>query len=254
MADITAKLLRVYRCDQRVDGLQARLKAAERFLAEQVKQVGLMDQQAVSIRGQLRQLEVAAAGEEGEASRLRERAEAVKKQMNAASNAKQYQQLLTEVKNLESKRDDHDKNALEHMEKLDVLRAKLKEIEGKLAERAKVRDLASGERTQRADEIRDKLNELLAERKTLAADVPPDALKIYEDLRRERGEDAMAPLEVIDHRRHEYICGSSQMSVPVEVANRLIKGQLTLSPNNGCILYLSEEALERMTTSSSSRG
>jgi hypothetical protein len=36
------------------------------------------------------------------------------------------------------------------------------------------------------------------------------------------------------------------MSVPVEVAASLIQGKLTISPNDGCILYLTEEDEETL--------
>lgn len=57
----------------------------------------------------------------------------------------------------------------------------------------------------------------------------------------------MAPLEIIDRKRHEYICGSSMMAVPVEIAASLIQGKLTISPNDGCILYLTEEVEEELS-------
>jgi hypothetical protein len=63
----------------------------------------------------------------------------------------------------------------------------------------------------------------------------------------------MAPLEVVDRRRHEYICGSTMMSVPMETAMSLMSGKLTLSPNDGCILYLTEEVAESLTTTKSKR-
>ena len=37
------------------------------------------------------------------------------------------------------------------------------------------------------------------------------------------------------------------MSVPVEVAASLIQGKLTISPNDGCILYLTEEDEETLS-------
>ncbi|MBL4591279.1 MAG: hypothetical protein JKY96_04900, partial [Phycisphaerales bacterium] len=100
---------------------------------------------------------------------------------------------------------------------------------------------------QRSDEIADKLAELRTKRESLVSDVPADALRVYEVLLESRGEEAMAPLEIIDRKRHEYVCGSSMMSVPVEIAASLIQGKLTISPNDGCILYLTEAVEEELT-------
>lgn len=247
MADVTELVLRVYRCDERLDGLQSRLRAAERFLGEQERRVSELTKRRASIAGQMRQLEASMANEEGESARLAERIAHLKEQMNTASTSKAYQALLTEVKTFELKKAEHDKAALGHLEQVEKLRAELDATETRSEDQGKIRDVAAGDRAKRADEIREQLETLRAERDRLAAEVPPEILKLYEDLRRERGEEAMAPLMVEDARRHEYTCGSSMMSVPVEVANSLLLGKLTVSPNNGCILYLTEEARERMS-------
>ncbi len=246
---VTEKLLRVYRVDQQIEGLRSRLKAAEKFLGDQVKQLQHLDQQRNAVQSQLRQLQAAVANDEGEASRLEERINGLKAQMNAATNNKQYQAFLAEVKTLEAQKKQAEESALKHMEKVEALQAQLAEMEAKSADTSKVRDHADQDRAKRAEEIRDRLNELQAEREKLAADVPADALQTYESLRSERGEDAMAPLIVVDRKRHEYICGSTMMSVPMEVASSLLQGKLTRSPNDGTILYLNEEAAEALQPS-----
>ena len=110
-----------------------------------------------------------------------------------------------------------------------------------------MRGVAETDRQKRADEIAGRLAELRAKRETLAVDVPKSALSIYEELLEARGDDAMAPMEIEDRKRHEYICGSSMMAVPVEVAASLMQGKLTVSPNDGCILYLTEEVQEELS-------
>ena len=122
--------------------------------------------------------------------------------------------------------------------------AKLVEVEKSVVEKEKIRCVAEEQRQERSDEIADKLAELNTQRKALVIEVPKDAMAIYAELLEMRGEDAMAPLEIEDRKRHEYVCGSSMMSVPVEVAASLMQGKLTLSPNDGCILYLTADVEE----------
>ena len=247
----TQQLLRVYRVDQRIEGLQSRLKAAEQFLGNQERQLSKLSQRATSLESQLRQVRAVQADEEGEVERLSVRIADLKEQMNAAASNKEYQAFLSEVKNLETKRREHEDLALAHMEKAQEIETELQSSQSASEERTKVRDHAEGDRSARAQEIREKVEELKRERAELAAEVPADLLRTYEQLWKERGDEAMAPLEIVDHRRHEYICGSSMMSVPVEVANSLLRGQFTLSPNNGCILYLTEETAEAMAPAES---
>ena len=243
---VTSKLLAVFRVDKQIKGLQSRLQGAERFLAEQTRQLAAHGTERDSIDTQLRQLKASEANAEGESKRIETHIDELREKMNNSTSNKEYKALLSEVNNLKEIRSKHDEEAIEYLEQIEVLSAKLEEINAGIGEREKVRGVAEEQRQERSDEIAEKLAELKAQRETLAADVPKDALVIYEELLEMRGEDAMAPMEIEDRRRHEYVCGSSMMSVPVEVAVSLMQGKLTLSPNDGCILYLTEEVQEEL--------
>ena len=243
---VTRQLLAVFRVDKEISGLQSRLTAAERFLTEQTKKLAEIGAQSESVSTQIRQLKASAANAEGESERIETHVDDLREKMNNAQTNKEYKALLSEVNNLKEQRSVFDDQALEQIEKVEELNTQLEQLEAAKAEREKMREVAENDRQQRADEIADKLAELRSKREELIDGVPKDALAIYEELLESRGEDAMAPLEIIDRKRHEYVCGSSMMSVPVEVAASLIQGKLTLSPNDGCILYLTEEAQEEL--------
>ncbi|MEX0876440.1 MAG: hypothetical protein WD114_03180 [Phycisphaerales bacterium] len=244
---VTRQLLAVFLVDKEIQGLQSRLEAAERFLGEQTRKLADIGAQGESLQAQIRQLKASTANAEGESERLKERIDELREKMNSASTNKEYKALLSEVNNLKEQRSVYDEQAIEQIEKIEELDAKLKELEGSKSERDKMRGVAETDRQKRADEIAGRLNELRTKRAELVADVPSDALRVYEELLESRGDDAMAPLEIVDRKRHEYVCGSSMMSVPVEVAASLIQGKLTLSPNDGCILYLTAEAEEELS-------
>lgn len=243
---VTNQLLSLFRVDIELKGLQDRLKAAERFLGEQTQKLADLGDQAESLNAQIRQLKATTSNAEGESERLRLRIDELREKMNSANTNKEYKALLSEVNNLKEQRAVHDEQAIEGLEKIEELNTKLKELEESKVDRDKVRGVAETDRQKRADEIAEKLAELRAKRETLVVDVPKSALVIYEELLESRGDDAMAPMEIVDRKRHEYVCGSSMMSVPMEVAASLMQGKLTLSPNDGCILYLTEEAEEEL--------
>ncbi|RMH13971.1 MAG: hypothetical protein D6695_02505 [Planctomycetota bacterium] len=243
---VTQQLLKVFRVDQQIQGLEGRLKSAERFLDEQVRQLAKIESTRATIEGQLRQLRASIANIEGETSQIDEHIAELRERMNSAKTNKEYKALLTEVNTFKERRNALDESELEHLDKVEKLEAQLSELEASHEAREKMRTVAEQDRGKRAEEIRDRLEALKAERAKLASEVPADALDVYERLFEERGEDAMAPLVVVDRKRHEYICGSSMMSVPMETAMSLMSGKLTLSPNDGCILYLTEEAAEAL--------
>ena len=246
---VTRQLLAVFRVDKEISGLQSRLTAAERFLTEQTKKLADIGAQAESLNAQIRQLKASSSNAEGESERLKGHIDELREKMNNSTSNKEYKALLSEVNNLKEQRSVFDEQGIEQLEKIDQLTKQLEELEAAKAEREKMREVAENDRQQRADEIADKLSELRSKREELIAEVPKDALRTYEELLDSRGEDAMAPLEIVDRKRHEYVCGSSIMSVPVEVAASLIQGKLTISPNDGCILYLTEEDEETLSGS-----
>lgn len=247
---VTEKLLRVFRVDQQLDGLQSRLRAAERFLDEQSKQLEQIDTRREAINGQIRQLQASTAGQEGEIATIDSRIEKLREQMNAAKTNKEYKALLTEVNTLKAERGRFEEEALGLMTKVDELRKQLEELDVQRAEREKVRKVAADDRAKKAEEIRGRLEELKGQREHLAADVPAEAMRLYAELVRQRGEEAMAPIEEQDRRRHEYTCGACMMAVPVETVSALIRGgTLTRCVSCGCILYLDKELAAQMASS-----
>jgi predicted nucleic acid-binding Zn-ribbon protein len=211
---VTKKLLALFRVDKEIRGLSTRLNAAERFLGEQTRQLAEIATQAASLEAQLRQLQASANNAEGESKRLEAKVSELREKMNGSQTNKEYKALLSEVNNLKEQRSSFDDEALGHMEKIETIRKKLDELGTLRAEREKVRGVAENQRQERSDEIAGKLAELRAKRDQLAAEVPKDALRIYDELVRQRGDDAMAPLEIVDRKRHEYV-GSGRGRRPV---------------------------------------
>ncbi|MDF1809816.1 MAG: hypothetical protein P1U42_08985 [Phycisphaerales bacterium] len=244
---VTNQLLAVFRVDIEIQGLQSRLEAAERFLGEQTRKLADLGDQAESLQTQIRQLKATTSNAEGESARIKVHVDELREKMNNASTNKEYKALLSEVNNLKEQRSGHDEQAIEGLEKIEQLQGKLDDLESSKLDRDKVRGVAESDRQNRADDIADKLAELRSKRNQLVEDVPKHALTIYQELLDNRGDDAMAPLEIVDRKRHEYVCGSSMMSVPVEVAASLMQGKLTISPNDGCILYLTDDAEDELS-------
>ncbi len=244
---VTGKLVRVYQVDKQIRGLKSRLRAAERFLAEQTRLLGELEAKKGAIEGQLRQLTASASNEEGEAARVSERVDELRERMNNARTNKEYKALLTEVNTLKEERSKHEDGAIERLEKIEVLRTQLVEIESQHSERVRMKDVAQSARKEREAEIKDRLVALEGERGEVIADVPNSALQTYAELVEHREDEAMAPIEIEDRKRHEFTCGSCMMSLPIESMSALLShGSLTRCVSCGCILYLEENTREAM--------
>ena len=244
---VTDKLLRVYRVDRKIEGLQSRLRGAERFLGQQTQQIDTLSKRSTQIASQVRQLKASQADAEGEAKQHDEHINELRERMNSASTNKEYKALLAEVNTFKEKKSELEAAALEMLEKIEKLESELSELGEKSSETEKVKTIAESERAQRADEIRDQLETLKSERATLVEDVPPTALATYADLVDRLDEDAMAAIEIADRKRHEFHCGACMMLVPVEAMSSLLShGSITQCPSCGCILFLEENDREKM--------
>ncbi len=244
---VTDKLLRVYRVDRKIEGLQSRLRGAERFLGQQTDQIDSLTKRSGLLESQIRQLKASQAEAEGEAKQHDEHINELRERMNSANTNKEYKALLAEVNTFKEKKAELDASALEMLEKTEKLELELSTLSEQSSETEKVKSIAETERAQRADEIRDQLEALKSEREGLVGDVPATALATYADLVDRLDEDAMAAIEIADRKRHEFHCGACMMLVPVEAMSSLLShGSVTQCPSCGCILFLEEADREKM--------
>lgn len=240
--DVTEQLLRVFTVEQQLRGLESRLKSAEKYLTQQDSELKQLEQRKSDLSTQLKQAQAAAANFEGEMKVLDGKMETTRGYMENAQTNKEYQAFNVQLNTLKVDRDNLEAKALESMSKVDAIKTQLAGIDAQQAEGLQKRTVATGDRDKRADEIKDRVEQLRAQRAAAVVDVPKDALKILEDLLRVRGEGAMAAVEVHDPKRHEYSCGGCTMFLPVEsVSGLMAGGRLTKCVSCGCILYLDEE-------------
>jgi len=245
----TAKLLRLFLVDQQLRGLKSRLNAAERYLSQQDHTLKEIEAKFGAFASQLRQLEAAAKNDEVEVSGIDERVAALRERMNNSRTSKEHSALLTEINTLKADRSLIEERALGSLGKLDEVREQVRLLEEQKAERLKVRDVARTERDQRAAEIKDRVEELEAQRTEALKDVPREALSAYEE-RAELGvDDIMAPIEEQDRRNMEYTCGSCFTHLPIEQVSILLRrGDLTTCPSCDAILYMEQALREDITT------
>jgi predicted nucleic acid-binding Zn-ribbon protein len=252
---VTDALVRVHRVDRQLRDLRSRLRAAEKFLNEQQKGLGQIETQRSALESQLRQAEAASAERESEAERIQARIDHLREQMNSAKTNKEYKALLTEVNTFKADKGRVDEEGIELLTKVDELKATLAEMDSKRSDRTKVRDVAQQERDGRASEIQERVNELERERSRLVGDVPADVLSLYDGLVAQLDDEAMAPVEEQDRKRHEYSCSACMMSIPVESISTLLGGadKICRCVSCGCILYIEPELAEEVHAAGAKR-
>lgn len=248
---VTDRLVRLFRVDQQLRGLTSRLHGAERFLAEQTANIGKIDKQHKDLDAQIKHFSAEAKNSEGEMQRLDEKIAKLREQMDSAQTNREYKAFLTEINTFKAERDAFEAKALEGMQKVEAMKSQLGELTGQRGEREKVQTVAATDRDARASEIKTRVDELKVQREQVVGEFGPHekgTLELYNRLLQQRGDEAMASVEVHDHKRHEYTCSSCQMSIPIEAVNGLmISGRLTRCVSCQCILFLDEEAGKAVT-------
>lgn len=241
----TMQLLRLFRVEKQLRGLKSRLTGAERFLKQQQTQHEELAQRAGAIAGQLRQIRASIANEEGEVERIDARMATMREQMNQAKTAKEYNAFLSELNNYKKQKSDIETGMLESMTKADALENELKQLEVLRDERGKIVDRAKADRDEREGEIKGRVEELTKQREEVAAEVPPASRNLLNELLSRVGDEAMAPVEVLDRRNLEYSCSACMMTLPIEAVNSMLSGRITQCTACESILYTEEDLLSR---------
>ncbi len=240
---VTKQLLELFRVDKQLRGLRSRLDGAERFYSQQAGLLAELDKQKLGLQTQVKQLKATISNEDGEAARLEARINLLREQMNSAKTSKEYNAFQSELNNYKTEKQTVEEREIDSMQKVEAIDNQLAEILTKYSERSAIAKTAKTDRDLKEADIKDRVTELAAQRDSLAASIPAHDRRQFEDLVKLRGDEAMAHVEILDRRNHEYSCSSCMMAVPVETASAIMTGRLVNCPSCHCILFIEDEML-----------
>ncbi|MDY7110421.1 MAG: C4-type zinc ribbon domain-containing protein [Planctomycetota bacterium] len=236
-------LLKLYRVDAQVRGLRSRLDSANRYFNAQSRLLDEIAQRLEELRTRKRHVQAKVSNLETEGESLDRQMEKFRADLNSASTNKQYAAVLTELNTVKAERNRIDDAILAELEQTEEIDREIEEVSARLAERAKVCDVAEAQVKERETEIGSRLSELEAERKEAASAVPGPARAIFDEMAEAHEGEAMATVEEIDRRHREYACGACNMHLPFEQVVNLTSpiSELVRCPACGRILYMQEE-------------
>ena len=245
------QLQKLHLVDAQVRGLERRLASARRYLAAQQIKLDAVEGEIHELETRRRQLQAKIGNFEGEMATIDERIASLREKQNQASTSKQYTALVTEVNTLKADRSAIETKALADMVQVDELNTSIEALQHIRSERVTLRDSAQRDLDQRQNDVGERLEQLQTERKVAAGAVPGSALRIFDELAEEYDGEAMASIEIVDRRHHEYACGSCNMHLPIESIARLM-GNTEINEVLRCpacrrILFLQEETRGAMT-------
>ncbi len=228
--------------DQQFQGLEGRLSGAKAHVRGQQAKIDALQAQIDETTDKMKHTQAHEANLENEANAVEERVTHLREQMNSAKTNKEYSAFLVEVNTLKADKSKLEEEAIKQFDIIDGLKNELEELEEKLAEQNRIKEIADKELAQREAEVADQLAQVTEKRARAAEQVPVDALAIFEKLIETADGEPMAKVVQEDPRRMEYICDGCYIQIPPELVNRLFTTD-TLIRCSTCtrILYLDSE-------------
>jgi predicted nucleic acid-binding Zn-ribbon protein len=236
-------LLKLYRVDSQVRGLQSRLDAARRYDRAQARLLDEINQRKAELETRRRHVQAKIGNLESEGASLDEQLEKFRRDLNSASTNKQYSAVLAELNTVKVERGKLDDAILAEMDQVERLDTEIAEVDVEIAEREKVRAVAGTQLREREEDVGDRLAELERERDAAAAELPSDALAVFENAAETHEGEAMAAVEEVDRRHREYACAACNMHMPFEQIASLMGSadQIVRCTACGRILYMQDE-------------
>jgi len=242
-------LLTLYNVDRQVRGLRGRVESAQIYLDLQTKQLNEIALERSENDNHRMQRKANIANIETETDSVDVRIDELRKDLNKAVNDKQYSALLAEVNTIKERRKAFEDEELIEMTVVEKLDQTAISINERIEERAKVLKIAAQDLETRKTEIAEQLAELEIERQTAAAIIPEETLATFDEIADDYDGEAMAAIEIIDHKRKEYSCTSCSLRLPLESVTTLMGTGEALVRCGSCdrILYLEQETRDVIT-------
>ncbi|HEY1683875.1 MAG TPA: C4-type zinc ribbon domain-containing protein [Tepidisphaeraceae bacterium] len=242
MGPTNIALVKLFQADQKLREANSRLESAsrnvriqERRTSELSQRLGQLQQTLKENQSQYGQLDLDLKSREAHIEKLRT-------QQQTAHTNKEYQTFLIEINTQKLDRSKVEDEALKSMEQVEKMQAEVKELATQLeGEQSKL--------TQMRSEISEKVATLEAEIATLKPGrdaayeaSPPVAREAFERMADRFEGEALSPLEKPNQREEEYICGACNMSLVVDIYNRLhTRDELIFCPSCHRILYIPQD-------------
>lgn len=242
MGPTNIALVQLFQADQQLREAQSRLDAVTRNVRIQQRRVDDLAEKLKLGQAKLKEQQARSANLELDLKTRDAHIEKLRTQQQNAKNNKEYQTFLIEINTLKVDRNKVEEETMASLESVERGQGEIKELAASHeAEQAKL--------TAMRAEINDKITTLQTEidslkpaRAAASAATPARAKDAFERLADRFEGEAMAALAKPDRRREEYICTSCNMSLVVDIYNRLhSRDDLVFCPSCQRILFIPDD-------------
>ncbi len=243
---LTEDLMSLYRVDSQLRGLRTRVENASDLVAIRKRKFAKLTAEHEEVATRLRQLQAQVANLEGESTDYKSRIEKLRSELNASTNDKQYRAILTEMKSLETLRDEIETTQLGEMEKIEKTQTETTTMEEAVANQSRMCDAAQAEHEECSAAVGERVDELDRERALAAGRIPDHVLTVFEEVADLTEGETLAPVIELSKKDRDYTCGACHVTLPYHLVVNLHSNGAGIQqcPNCSRILHLETEEAE----------
>ncbi len=231
---VTLDLLRtLHRIHRQLSDLRAQLARGPRLIQARQAQLQQKESRLAQLQAENKTLRLAVDEKQLQLREGEQKIRRYQTQLNEAKTNPEYQALLEQIKALQMANSVLEDEILEAMEKVDQFKLYLDQAQVDLA-------IAKTELEKTIQEIQSQEPILQAEIQRVEAELADherflsnDIREIYNRLLRQRGEEALAPVE-------EEFCGGCHQHVPINMISQIKMNQVVFCKSCGRLLYMPE--------------
>lgn len=235
-------LVKLFKADQDLRAAQERYDSAARTVRALERKVNDLSGNLKAMQLTLREQQSKAANLELDLKTREERIEKLRAQQQQAKTNKEYQVFLTEINTEKVERNKGEEATIAALEVVERTQGEVKTLHGQLDEEQKKLTEIKAQLGGKLSELQAQIDALRPARDAAMEAVPARARGEFERLAERHEGEAMSALEKPDRRHEEYVCGACQMTLVVDIYNRLhSRDDLVLCPSCGRLLYIPED-------------
>jgi len=242
MGPTNIALVKLSHADKELREASSRLEAASKAVRIQERRIKDLQEKLQAAQTSLREQQAHMGAFELDVKTRDAHIERLRTQQQNARNNKEYQAFLTEINTEKIDKSKAEDELVKVMLAVETAGSEIKTVQVQLAEETTRHAEIKLRLADRLAELQAQIDSLQPVRDAVAALVPPHARETFERLADRYEGEAMGPVTKPDRRREEYVCGTCNMDLVVDIYNRLhSRDEMVFCPNCRRLLFIPDD-------------
>lgn len=242
MGPTNIALVKLFQADQKLREAQGRLDAATRNVRIHERKTREISEKLSELQKKAREQQTKYGQTDLDIKTRDAHIEKLRQQQQTANTSREYQTFLVEINTAKVDKAKIEDEAIKQMEELEKSQAEIKELTTQLESSQSQLDEMRNQIGDKVKSLETEIESLRPAREAAKQQVPPRGLDAFERMADRFEGEALSALAKPNPREEEYVCTSCNMSLVVDVYNRLhTRDELVFCPSCHRILYIPED-------------